>query len=222
MSPSIDVIKGGVTNSYLIRDRGAILVDPGERAQRRNLIVKLVHLLDDLRSLKLVVLTHAHFDHAGAAVAVREATGAAVAVHRNDAAWLREGTVLVPKGTTAWGRVSRATLMPLMLPFVKMPPLEPEIVIEGDELDLAPYGVSGKVIHTPGHSPGSVSVLLESGEAFVGDLAMNGPPFCLKPRFGIFAQEPWRVPASYEKLMKLGATRIFPAHGRPFPAGPLS
>jgi glyoxylase-like metal-dependent hydrolase (beta-lactamase superfamily II) len=221
MSQSVDVIEGGVTNSYLIRDRGAVLVDPGGHAQKRKMIVKLAHLLGDGGSLRLIVITHAHFDHAGAAAAVREATGAPVAIHRDDSAWLREGEVLLPKGTTAWGRLFRTTFMPLMLPFVKMPALEPDIVVDGEELDLLPFGISGRLLHTPGHSPGSASVLLDSGEAFVGDLAMNGPPFCLRPRFGIFAHEPERVLASYENLLRLGARRIFPAHGRPFPAGPL-
>ena len=221
MSLSIDIIKSGVTNAYLIRERNAVLVDAGAHAQARTVVAGLSRLLEDPRSLKLIVITHAHFDHAGAAGLVRETTGAPVAVHAGDARWLREGTVLVPKGTTPWGRFFRAAGMPLMLPFVKMPALEPDLVMEGDDMDLSPYGIAGRVIHTPGHSPGSVSVLLESGEAFVGDLAMNGPPFCLRPRFGIFAHEPERVPASYENLLRLGATRIFPAHGRPFPAGSL-
>lgn len=222
MTARIDVIKRGVTNSYLIREGGAILVDAGGHAQAKAVVRALSELLGDLRSLNLIVITHAHFDHDGAAAAVREATGAPVAVHRDDARWLREGTVLVPRGTTAWGRVFRATGMPLMLPFVKMPAVEPDVVMEAEDMDLAPYGIAGRVIHTPGHSPGSVSVLLASGEAFVGDLAMNGPPFCLRPRFGIFAHEPDRVPASYAKLLSMGATRIFPAHGGSFPASDLA
>ncbi|MGA9752130.1 MAG: MBL fold metallo-hydrolase [Acidobacteriota bacterium] len=222
MSVSIDVIKRGVTNSYLIRERGAILVDAGGHAQARAVVAGLSRLLEDPRSLKLIVITHAHFDHAGAAAAVHEATGAPVAVHSADSQWLREGTVLVPRGTTPWGRFFRTTFMPLMLPLVKMPALEPDLVMKGDDMDLAPYGIAGRVIHTPGHSPGSVSVLLESGEAFVGDLAMNGPPFCLKPRFGIFAHEPDRVPGSYAKLVALGARKIYPAHGRPFAASELA
>ena len=222
MTAKIDVIKRGVTNSYLIREAGAILVDAGAHAQAKAVVRALSELLGDLRSLNLIVITHAHFDHAGAASAVREATGAPIAVHRDDARWLREGTVLVPRGTTSWGRFFRATLMPLMLPLVKMPALEPDLVVEGGDMDLAPSGIAGRVLHTPGHSPGSVSVLLASGEAFVGDLAMNGPPFCLKPRFGIFAHEPERVPGSYAKLVALGARRIYPAHGRPFPASALA
>ena len=55
-----------------------------------------------------------------------------------------------------------------------------DLVVE-DELSLRDHGIPGTVLHTPGHSPGSLSVVLDTGEAFVGDLAMNGPPLTRKP-----------------------------------------
>jgi glyoxylase-like metal-dependent hydrolase (beta-lactamase superfamily II) len=67
-----------------------------------------------------------------------------------------------------------------------------------------------------------VSVLLEGGEAFVGDLAMNGPPMTLKPRFGILAHQPELVPGSWQRLLDLGARTVYPAHGRPFAAARLA
>ena len=95
-------------------------------------------------------------------------------------------------------------------------------MLVGDEgLDLKPYGVTGRVVHTPGHSPGSVSVVLPCGEAFVGDLAMNGPPICRKPTFGIFAPDPEIVPASWRRLVEMGVHTVFPAHGQPSPASAL-
>jgi glyoxylase-like metal-dependent hydrolase (beta-lactamase superfamily II) len=71
---------------------------------------------------------------------------------------------------------------------------------------------------TPGHSPGSVSVLLESGEAFVGDLAMNRFPLRLTPGFPIFADDPEQVVQSWRRLLQRDIRTIFPAHGKPFPA----
>jgi glyoxylase-like metal-dependent hydrolase (beta-lactamase superfamily II) len=46
---------------------------------------------------------------------------------------------------------------------------KPDIVMD-DEFDLSDYGIPGKVIHTPGHSPSSISVMLDNGEALIGDL----------------------------------------------------
>jgi glyoxylase-like metal-dependent hydrolase (beta-lactamase superfamily II) len=53
-------------------------------------------------------------------------------------------------------------------------------------------------------------------------LAMNGPPMCLRPRFGVFAHEPALVPASWLRLLEMGVQTVYPAHGRPFPASALT
>jgi glyoxylase-like metal-dependent hydrolase (beta-lactamase superfamily II) len=170
--------------------------------------------------LDLMVVTHAHFDHVGACLPLRQATGAPIAVHRLDADWLRTGTAAWPKGVTAWGKTFRTMAGPLT-PLIRVPTFVPDILVADEGLDLAPYGVDGRVVHTPGHSPGSLSVVLPSGEAFVGDLAMNGAPMCLRPRFGIFAHDPELVPASWRRLVGMGVRTVYPAHGRPFPASAL-
>jgi len=108
-----------------------------------------------------------------------------------------------------------------MIPFIRVPSTVPDLLIGDEGLDLGPYGIEGRVVHTPGHSPGSLSVVLPSGEAFVGDLAMNGPPMCLQPSFGVFAHQPELVPASWRRLLELGVRTVYPAHGRPFPASAL-
>jgi hydroxyacylglutathione hydrolase len=73
------------------------------------------------------------------------------------------------------------------------------------------------VIHTPGHSWGSVSVLLDNGEAFVGDLAMNMLPMRLKPGLPIFGDDVQIVKNSWQKRLDMGAKTVYPAHGKPFP-----
>jgi glyoxylase-like metal-dependent hydrolase (beta-lactamase superfamily II) len=76
----------------------------------------------------------------------------------------------------------------------------------------------GEVIHTPGHSPGSVSLLLASGDCFVGDLAMNGLPLRRGPGLPVFADDLERVRRSWRMLLDRGARTVYPAHGRPFDA----
>ena len=222
MSVRIDTVRVGVTNTYLIRDRGAVLIDPGGPRAGRAVVRRLHRVIEDPRAVRLIVVTHGHFDHVGAAHEVREATGAPLAIHRGDAGWVASGTFQWPDGVTPWGKFFRRVLGPAMIPFVRFKAIEPDLIITDEGLDLTPYGVAGRVVHTPGHSPGSVSVLLAGGEAFVGDLTMNGPPMCLKPSFGIFAHQPEVVPQSWRRLLDLGATTIYPAHGRPFPSSALS
>lgn len=222
MSVRIDRVRCGVTNTYLVREHGVILVDPGDPRSGHRVLRKLAGVLDDPRSIRLMVGTHGHFDHVGAAAELRRATDAALAVHRGDVGWVRSGTFQWPAGVTPWGTFVRRFLGPLMIPFMRFRPTEVDVELGDEGLDLAPYGVTGRVVHTPGHSPGSVSVLLASGEALVGDLAMNGPPMCLKPSYGVFAHQPELVSASWRRLLDLGARTVYPAHGRPFPATALA
>ncbi len=221
MGTRIDTVRIGVTNIYVLRDRGTVLIDPACPPRRPAVPRGVTELLGAPPRLDLIVVTHAHFDHVGASVPLREASGAPLAVHRADAEWLREGKVVWPKGVTTWGKFFRTFGGPLMIPFLRVPALEPDILVGDEGLDLAPYGVEGKVVHTPGHSPGSLSVVLPSGEAFVGDLAMNGPPMCLHPSFGVFADQPELVPASWRRLLAMRVRTVYPAHGRPFPASAL-
>ena len=96
------------------------------------------------------------------------------------------------------------------------PETDVDIGITEKGFSLSAYGIPGRVISTPGHTEGSVSVLLESGEAFVGDLAMNKVPLRFTPGLPIFAEDIHRVKASWKKLMKMGAETIYPGHGKPF------
>jgi len=63
-----------------------------------------------------------------------------------------------------------------------------------------------------------VSVVLESGEAFVGDLAMNMFPMRLSPGLPIFGDDMQAVRDSWRKLHEMGVRMVFPAHGKPFAA----
>jgi glyoxylase-like metal-dependent hydrolase (beta-lactamase superfamily II) len=65
---------------------------------------------------------------------------------------------------------------------------------------------------------GSVSVLLETGDAFVGDLAMNALPLRLSPGLPIFAENMQKVKESWKLLLDQGAKIVYPAHGKPFSA----
>jgi glyoxylase-like metal-dependent hydrolase (beta-lactamase superfamily II) len=214
----IDTVRAGVTNTYLVREQGAVLIDPGGVREGRAVLRKLRRLLCEPERVGVMVVTHGHFDHIGAAGVLREALGAPLALHRGDLAWVRAGAWVWPRALTRWGRLMRWALAPALARLERFAPIEPDIVFGDEGLDLAPYGVAGRVVPTPGHSPGSVSVLLAGGEAFVGDLAMNGFPMTVRPSFGIFAHDPEQAPVSWRQLLDLGARVIYPAHGRPFAA----
>jgi glyoxylase-like metal-dependent hydrolase (beta-lactamase superfamily II) len=68
-------------------------------------------------------------------------------------------------------------------------PCPVEVSIRDSGLPLNDYGISGRIVYTPGHTKGSISVVLDSGEAFVGDLAMNKIPLRLNAGLPTLAED---------------------------------
>lgn len=218
MGVSIYPIPLGLDRCYLIQDKGGIIVDGGfpRKARAFKKAIEVIRIKPD--EIRLIVLTHGHFDHVGSAKEIREITGARIAIHRHDKDYLERGLVVWPPGVTAWGHIIRLALAPFAPFLFPFAPTQVDVVLGDEGLPLAEYGIPGKVIHTPGHTLGSVSVLLETGDAFVGCLAMNGLPFRLSPGLPIFAEDLEKLKESWRLLLDQGARTIYPAHGEPFSA----
>ena len=155
----------------------------------------------------------------GSAHKIKELTGAKLAVHRGDADIVREGKKVFPPGLNTWGCFLAFMWKP-MFSFINYSGVEPDILID-EEFPLAEFGIKGRVIHTPGHTNGSVSVLLDGGEAIVGDLAMNGFPMRRGAGMPIFGNSKREIKQSWKKLVEAGASVIYPGHGDPFSARQL-
>lgn len=140
-------------NCYIIGSRRtgeAVVVDPGDEPD------EIMALAKDMGvKITRIVCTHAHLDHVMAARAIKEATGAPFFLHGDDLWLLRQ----VPDSARAWGL--RAA----------MPPDPDHMLSDGQDLEIA--GVGLKVIHTPGHTPGSIC-LYTPGMLFSGDTLFRG------------------------------------------------
>lgn len=216
MDISIHPIPMGLDTMYAIRGEGTILIDGGDPGKVPRFTKGLEHHVIQPQEIQLILLTHGHWDHIGSVRDIKALTNAKVLLHEKDMHFLDETYPSQPPGLTVWGKVITA-LVRLYLPFLRIPPFEVDIVVGDEEVSLAEYGIPGTVIHTPGHSWGSVSVLLETGEAFVGDLAMNMLPMRFSPGLPIFGDDIEVVKESWRKLLDRRITTIYPAHGKPFP-----
>jgi hydroxyacylglutathione hydrolase len=217
MSLAIHPIKLGFEHCYLIQGAGCIMIDGGSPGQAEVFRQALAGLSLQPGDIQLIVLTHGHWDHIGSAQAIQALTGARLALHRQEKDWLEQSLKPLPPGVTAWGRVF-IKIMALFMPSVRIPPAKVDVILGDEALSLAEYGIPGKIMPTPGHSRGSVSVVLETGDAFVGDLAMAEFPLRLSPGLPIFAEDMRQVRQSWQALLDAGVKTIYPAHGTPFPA----
>jgi hydroxyacylglutathione hydrolase len=216
MSTDIYSIRLGLNSCYLIRGSSIIMVDGGMPNMLETFKRKLSKLHIHPEEIKLIILTHSHFDHAGSAKEISDFTGAKIAIHKSEKVFFEEGGFIMPRGVNLWGKITH----PLFFPLFKnkqFPRKKVDIIIQDEDFSLSDFGIDGKIIHTPGHTIGSISVLLDTGEAFVGCMAHNGFPFRISPGLPIYAQDISKVKESWKILIEKGAKEIFPGHGKPFP-----
>lgn len=211
MPISVHSIRVGVSFCYLIETAdGGVLVDAGSRGYERKIIDRVRSL--GRGSLRLVYVTHAHLDHYGSASALRRITRAPIGVHRADADAMARGET--PLGEVrGWGRVM-SRLMPLFERYMRPEPTAVDLLFdEGSRLDT--FGIDAEVIHTPGHTPGSSTLVVEGRTAFVGDLVSTRG----RPHAQLFYATDWpAVAASLRRLQELDLEQIYTGHG----PGPMS
>jgi len=203
----------GWANAFVIRGKRPVLVDTGFPGSALTIINKLAENGIDPGRLSLILITHGHTDHFGSAATLKKETGAPVAIHKFDADALMKGKDPPLKLTGAIGRM----LMPILecRGPATAPPVKPDLIIE-DDIDLKNYGVDGKVIHTPGHTPGSLSVILSSGEVIVGDLIMRGMLRFWQPNYPLVADNMSQIKKSIKLILSKKPSKIYCTHGGPF------
>ncbi len=195
---------------YLLYNHDTVvMVDTGHKHTVNNLITGLSEINRQPSDVQLIILTHTHFDHAGGAREIRELTGAPLAVHKEEAGFLKKGRTPFPRGTRWKGKLMVMIGRIFARGVSKYPPVTPDILIE-EELDLSAYGIPGKVVHTPGHTSGSVSVLLETGEALVGDNVLG---LSFKTHYPPFANDKRGVLDTWQFYIDRGVKTLLPAHG---------
>jgi glyoxylase-like metal-dependent hydrolase (beta-lactamase superfamily II) len=217
MAVEIIPIALGFDTCYILKADGVVVVDAGAPNKVNVFLSALEGANIRPEEVQLIVLTHGHWDHVGSARDMKSATGAKLAMHEREIPWLEAALKPHPPGVTLWGRIL-VIISKLFMPLIKFPPAKVDMSLGNAGMSLSSYGIPGRVLYTPGHSLGSVSVLLDSGEAFVGDLAMNTFPLRLTPGLPVLAEDPSAVVASWKFLLAAGAREVYPAHGKPFRA----
>jgi hydroxyacylglutathione hydrolase len=178
-------------NCYVVGDadtREGMVIDPGGNAD-----VILKAIIDLGFDIETIVLTHGHSDHIAALFDIRDRTGADVAIHTEDADFLE-------------GRGAYSSMFGISY---KTPEPPDRLLREGDIIKIA--GTRFVVVHTPGHTPGSICLLTE-GRVFTGDtLFYRGIGTTLMPG----SSRRQLIDSIQARLMVLSDdTLVYPGHGR--------
>ena len=181
------------SNCYIVGSeltKEGVIIDPGDEAGQ---ILKGIK--DSQIDIKLILLTHGHIDHIGAVNEVKEATGAEVAIHTDDAKSI----------SGQEGRLISMLVSGLSYP---APPSPDRLLKDGDSIDLG--NLHFLVLHTPGHTPGGIC-LLGNGVMFTGDTLFKYGVGRTDLPGGSYSQ---LMNSLHTKLMVLpDETIVYPGHG---------
>lgn len=214
------------TNYYLLECKdGYLLIDAGWVGKYSKFKKSLIRLNIDIGSIKYLLLTHHHHDHAALIQDIRRESKCKLILHESQINYLKKGINHIVD--TKQYNICLKLLDTILSPFIqyRYTPVdlnETDIIIKDDNYDIHSLtGIKGKIIRTPGHSQDSISLVLENGDAFVGDVAMNILKIFGQKYRPVEAENYDEIYKSWDKLILSGSKMIYPSHGNNFPAKEL-
>ncbi len=181
---------------YLVDCRnGKLLVDAGWAVSMPELTHGLGRYGIELSDIKYVMMTHSHPDHAGLTQEVKNACGARLLIHERQIPYLQDLLAFYQR---------RGGYEPIVVG-----PDDIVVKSDGSRETLNSIGIDGEIVETPGHSDDSISLVLDSGIAFVGDL--RTPDQVDSDSYEVVCD-------SWRKLLSLNVQTAYPAHAGPIQA----
>ncbi len=204
----IDQVISKRSSVFLLRYGNTnILIDSGFKTEGDALIRNLNAMQID--HIDTLILTHAHHDHAGNAAKVKAHFGCRVMIHQYGAGFLQHGESPPVIGTSPAIRFLMKLFGGLIAPQLRYEPCAADIQVK-DAYDLKEVGLNARILHTPGHTNGSISLIVDNETAIVGDALYGASKKTLMPPFAV---DTGQMKQSWKKLLDTKSSRFVPGHG---------
>lgn len=201
-------ILSGRSNVFLLTNgEKNILIDTSPKFVWNKLEERLKHLNVD--RIDYLVLTHTHYDHAENSKKIKEKYNAKVIVHRNEASYLTSGENILPKGTNVVTKIIIRLFGKQFLSKVKYEPCQHDYLVDST-FDFSNMGFNAYIMHTPGHTIGSMSIIIDDNIAIVGDTMFGVFKWSVFPPY---ADNIIQMIGSWRKLLKTSCLVFIPGHG---------
>lgn len=203
------LVLSGRSNAYLIRKGNQnVLVDTGKETAYKRLEKNLESL--HVSKIDFLVLTHTHYDHCQNAKKMEEQFACKTIVSEKEKASVDNGYTPLPNGTIfISGLISKLGRLIARKPF-EYSVFTPDLLLNG-QMDLHDSDLDIKLIETPGHSAGSISIIIDNEIALVGD-AMFG--IFRNSVFPPFADNAYELIKSWRRLLNTSCHLFLPGHGK--------
>jgi glyoxylase-like metal-dependent hydrolase (beta-lactamase superfamily II) len=203
---SIYKILLGTGNSFLIKtSNNFLLIDTGSKYYRKKLVRNIKKLIGS-SGIDFLILTHTHFDHCQNAAFIKREFGCKIIVGKNEEGFTKLGYSPIPKGSNVFTKVLSNIGGRIGRKWFSYEPFEGDVYVD-DDLQLANNIF---VTPTPGHSKGSISVIIDGNVGVVGDNLFGVFPNNVFPPF---VDDPVEMIRTWEKLVKTGCELFLPGHG---------
>lgn len=206
-------LKLGLADSFIIKQNGTILVDTGINVEIETFIKLLAEKGIDPKEISLIIITHGHTDHFAHVSMLKKLTGARILCHKNAFHAIETGKASESVARTLLGQI----LKQIFRGKIKggYIPETPDIIIE-KPYDLSEFGISGKIIPTPGHTDCSVSIVLNTNQAIIGDMMVSLPFFPKTPLLAVLAYDTKLLLNSIQTLLDANVDIFYGSHGGPY------
>jgi len=200
-------ILSGRSNVFLLTNNQInVLVDTCSAAYRNKLDKRLRS--SGINRIDYLILSHSHYDHDDNASMIRSDYKAKVIIHREESGNLTSGKGVIPRGTNPYTRFLTDNFSRLFASR-RFKTCSYDILID-DYYSMKDWGFNAYIIHTPGHTPGSISVIVDDEVAIVGDAMFGIFRNSVFPPFGLDEKQ---MVHSWVRLLKTGCTVFLPSHG---------